>query len=108
MNDEIALPVNGIIKALRKGSERAQKICAGAGRNAIAAQIAETLEPAQALQKSLAESEAKVTYAYAESMRILGHRYSSALQNDREYSTRKKTTALPNKIYQRRRVVRFK
>ena len=87
MSDEIAAPVNGIIKAFHKGNERTQKICNAASKNATASQVLDTVEPAQALQRSLAESEAAIRYAYSESVRILGKRYSNAIHSDREHST---------------------
>jgi uncharacterized protein with PhoU and TrkA domain len=86
MSDDIAAPVNGIIKAFHKGTERTQKICNSASKNAIASQVLDTVEPAQALQKSLAESEAQVRYAYSESIRMLGRRFATAIQSDRKYS----------------------
>lgn len=87
MSDDIAAPVNGIIKAFHKGTERTQKICNVASKNATASETLHTVEPAQALQKSLAESEAHVRYAYAESIRVLGSQYSKAIESDRKYST---------------------
>lgn len=84
MSDDIAAPVSGIIKAFHKGTERTLKICNAASKNATASQVLGTIEPAQALQKSLAESEAQVRYAYSESIRVLGKRYSNAIQSDRK------------------------
>ena len=84
MSDDIAAPVNGIIKAFHKGTERTQKICNAASKNATAARVLDTVEPAQALQKSLIDSEAKIRYAYAESIRVLGTQYSKAVESDRE------------------------
>ncbi len=88
MSDDVAAPVNGIIKAFHKGHERTQKICNAASKNATASRVLDTVEPAQALQKSLAESEAQVRYAYAESVRTLGKRYSNAIYSDRKHPPR--------------------
>lgn len=84
MSDDIASPVNGIIKAFIKGNERTQRICNAASKNATSSQVLDTVEPAQALQKSLADSEAAIRYAYSEGVRILGKRYWTAIYNDRE------------------------
>jgi len=87
MSDDIASPVNGIVKAFNKGNERAHKICNAASKNATASQVLDTVEPSQALQKSLAKSEAAVRYAYSESVRVFGKRFSSAIQSDRKLSS---------------------
>jgi hypothetical protein len=84
MSDDIAAPVNGIVKAFHKGAERTQKICNAASRNPTASHVVHTVEQAQALQKSMAESEAQVRHAYYESTRVLGTRYSKAIESDRK------------------------
>jgi len=84
MTDDIAAPVNGIVKAFHKGTERTQRICNAASRNPTASHGLPIVEQAQALRKSLAESETQVRYAYSESTRVLGTRYSRAIESDRK------------------------
>jgi hypothetical protein len=85
MNDEIVPCVNGIIRAFHKGTERVQKICNTAARNASSASsVLETVEPAQALQKSLADSEIQIKYAYFQSVGVFGRPYPQAIVDDRK------------------------
>jgi hypothetical protein len=85
MNDDVVHSVSGIIKTFHKGTERAQKICNAAAKNASSASsVLETVEPAQALLKSLADSEAQVRYAYFQSVSVFGRSYPKAILDDRK------------------------
>jgi hypothetical protein len=82
MNQELAAPVKGIINAFRRGIIQTQRICKFA-QNASATHMLDVLQPAQGLERSLTNSEARIKEAYSQSMTAFGRRYSEQLANDR-------------------------
>jgi hypothetical protein len=83
MNDEIIPCVNGIIKAFRKGNERTLKICNAASRNPTSARsVLVVVEPAQVLQRTLADCENRVQYAYSRSVSVFGPQYTQGISAD--------------------------
>jgi hypothetical protein len=86
MGDRIVVvdPVNGVLKAFRKGIVLTQRI-AKVVRNASHATGGHTLELAQALEQSLVESEAQINAAYGQSITALGNQYADAIVNDRSF-----------------------
>jgi len=82
MNQELAAPVKGITNAFQRGITQTQRICKIA-RNALATHMLDVLQPAQGLERSLTNSEARIKEAYGQSMTAFGRRYSEQLANDR-------------------------
>jgi hypothetical protein len=82
MNQELAAPVKGIANAFRRGITQTQRICESA-QKASATHMLDILQPAQSLEKSLTNSEARIKAAYAQSMTVFGRSYANQLVNDR-------------------------
>ncbi len=82
MNQELAAPVKGITNAFRRGITQTQRICKFA-QNASASHMLDVLQPAQGLERSLTNSEARIMGAYSQSMAAFGRRYAEQLINDR-------------------------
>lgn len=81
-SNHIIDPVERVIKAFQRGIVATQTI----SRNASTSPIPDALEPAQALQKSLAESESLIKDRYSQSVKALDQRYSEAILNDSQSS----------------------
>jgi hypothetical protein len=81
MTDTLAAPVKGVINAFNKGITLNQRICRAA-RNGAAAQMLDTLEQAQILEKALQKCEVRVRDAYAQSTHDFGRKFGEEILND--------------------------
>lgn len=84
-SDNVVDPVQGVLKAFRKGMVLTRRICKTTRNAPAAPQMLDIVEPAQALERSLAYSEDQIKDAYQKSMEILGQGYPEAILNDRQY-----------------------
>lgn len=87
-SDNVVDPVQGILKTFRKGTVLTRRICKTT-KNAMAApQMLDIVEPAQALERSLAYSEGQIKDTYQKSVEILGQGYAEGILNDRQYPSK--------------------
>jgi hypothetical protein len=81
MDDDFVAPGGGIINAYQRGIMISQRIYHAAS-NGTETQMADTLEPAYALEQSLEKSQSRIKDSYLASIGEFGHKYSDALIAD--------------------------
>jgi hypothetical protein len=82
MDDELAAPVRALINAFNRGVVLVRRICRAAP-NGPSYLLLDTLEPAQKLERLLANSSLRVREACTMSVKTFGKQFAEAVHNDR-------------------------